>query len=268
MEDIEFQRKLCGRNKIAIPLFWSRLGGAPPLEGKTVLDVGCGDGTLVIDMALRGAKQSLGIDINPKQIEVANWNLRKNYPHLKSVVQFRTQEVTALDQSEFDDITAKNTFEHILNLDECLVTMRNILRPGGRIYIGFAPLYHCVTGDHGRFKMPIPWGHVIFSENYLLKRLKRLEPKTKVTSVRDMHLNQLTVHDFKRLFHESGLKVVFYKVNVSERKLIRLFNILRKLPFAEKYFTYSMYCILEKPNFALVLWMASFVLPSLMTLDC
>lgn len=249
VQDIEYERKIYRRNKIEVPLFWSRLGGSPPLQGVTVLDVGCGDGALVIDMALKGAKRSVGIDYNPERIEVAQWNLNKNYPHLKSIVEFYAQEVTAFNQPEFDYITAKNTFEHILNLDECLAIMNTLLKPDGRIYIGFAPLYHCVTGDHGRFRMSIPWGHVIFSEEYLFKRLKQLEPDTMVTSVRDMHLNQLTVHDFKRLFRQSGLKMIFYKVNLSERKLITLFNIMRKVPFLEKYFTYSMYCILEKsPN--------------------
>jgi cyclopropane fatty-acyl-phospholipid synthase-like methyltransferase len=247
-EDIEFERRLYRRNKIEVPLFWLRLGGAPALTGKTVLDVGCGDGALVIDIALKGAKRSLGIDYDQQRIDVATWNLNKNYPELKSIVEFRTCEVTALSQPEFDYITAKNTFEHILNLDECLATMGNILKPGGRIYIGFAPLYHCVTGDHGRFKMPIPWGHVLFPETYLFKRLKRLDPNTTLTSVRDMHLNQLTVHDFNRLFRESGLKLVSYRVNVTQRKLMNLFNIMRRIPFLEKYFTYNMYCILEKPN--------------------
>jgi SAM-dependent methyltransferase len=250
-EDVEFERKLYHRNKIEIPLFWTRLGGTPSLVDKVVLDVGCGDGALVIDMALKGAERSIGIDHSPERIEVAEWNLRRNYPDLRSVVEFKTCEVTAFSQAgEFDCITAKNTFEHILNLDECLKTMRNILKPGGRIYIGFAPLYHCVTGDHGRFKMPIPWGHVLFPESYLFRRLKRIDPSTTLRCVQDMHLNQLTVHDFQRLFHESGLKIAFYSVNVSQRKLIHLFDILRRIPFGEKYFTYNMYCILEKPGCA------------------
>lgn len=43
-----------------------------PLEGKTVLDVGCGSGRYCIAFAARGASRVVGVDFAPAMIEIAN----------------------------------------------------------------------------------------------------------------------------------------------------------------------------------------------------
>ena len=45
--------------------FWKRLGGRPTLDGKTVLDFGCGLGCLSIDLINNGAQSVTGIDLEP-----------------------------------------------------------------------------------------------------------------------------------------------------------------------------------------------------------
>lgn len=39
--------------------------------------------------------------------------------------------------------------------------------------VGFAPLYHSPYGDHKRTEALMPWGHLIFPENFLIKRLNK-----------------------------------------------------------------------------------------------
>ncbi|MBN2541626.1 methyltransferase domain-containing protein [bacterium] len=48
--------------------------GCTPLEGKTVLDVGCGPGHYCITLAQKGAKVVTGIDFAPRMIELAKKN--------------------------------------------------------------------------------------------------------------------------------------------------------------------------------------------------
>jgi 2-polyprenyl-3-methyl-5-hydroxy-6-metoxy-1,4-benzoquinol methylase len=43
-----------------------------PLEGKTILDVGCGSGRFCVAFALKGASRVVGIDFAPRMIELAN----------------------------------------------------------------------------------------------------------------------------------------------------------------------------------------------------
>ena len=49
-----------------------------PLEGKTVLDMGCGTGVLGIFASLSGAKEVLAIDIDPWSYENTLENIQKN----------------------------------------------------------------------------------------------------------------------------------------------------------------------------------------------
>jgi SAM-dependent methyltransferase len=44
----------------------------------TVLDVGCGAGSLALIAAHRGARRAIGVDINPRAVEIARFNARLN----------------------------------------------------------------------------------------------------------------------------------------------------------------------------------------------
>ncbi|HEV8549226.1 MAG TPA: class I SAM-dependent methyltransferase [Polyangiaceae bacterium] len=47
------------------------LAGCSPIEGKTVIDIGCGPGHYGVELARRGASRVLGVDFAPGMIEIA-----------------------------------------------------------------------------------------------------------------------------------------------------------------------------------------------------
>jgi len=47
------------------------LAGCSPIEGKTVIDIGCGPGHYGVALAARGAARVLGVDFAPGMIEIA-----------------------------------------------------------------------------------------------------------------------------------------------------------------------------------------------------
>ncbi|HTA17751.1 MAG TPA: methyltransferase domain-containing protein [Polyangia bacterium] len=47
------------------------LSGCNPIEGKTVIDIGCGPGHYSVALAARGAARVLGVDFAPGMIEIA-----------------------------------------------------------------------------------------------------------------------------------------------------------------------------------------------------
>ena len=65
--------------KIENSKFWRRLGGKPNLENKSVLDFGCGHGSLCLDIANSDVKLVTGNDINNNLINFAKENLNENY---------------------------------------------------------------------------------------------------------------------------------------------------------------------------------------------
>ena len=115
------------------------------------------------------------------------------------------------------------------------------------MYIGFGPLYNGPYGDHKLTKAFLPWGHLIFPESFLIKRLNQ-HGHDKIASIFDLGLNKLSLAEFKSLFYNSGLCVLDFRVNVSNKPLVKIVNLIRHIPFLEEYLSFNVYCILEKPK--------------------
>ena len=162
------------RGGIENPNFWVNLGGEPNFVGKKILDIGCGHGSLCVYLVSKGAKQVIGIDTDQHHIDFATKNILINYPQFKQSVRFFCCEITKLQESDFDIIISKDTFEHIMNLNTVLDQINNKLKIQGKAYIDIAPLYNSPYGDHGRTEaLLLPWGHLIFSESFLLKKINK-----------------------------------------------------------------------------------------------
>ena len=228
--------------------FWSALGGIPCFEGLTILDVGCGHGSLCVDMASRGAKKVIGIDTNEELIKFATQNVKANYPNLHSIIEFRYCDVNDLLNKElFEFIVCKATFEHILEPKRVLEGMKRRLKVKGKIFIGFGPLWNSPTGGHGRIHscIPIPFGHLIFPESYIVKRVNKRRSE-KISSIYELGLNKLSFADYKELFYNSGLFVSQFCVNQGESLMTKVFSLFRRIPFLSEYCTTNLYCVLEK----------------------
>jgi cyclopropane fatty-acyl-phospholipid synthase-like methyltransferase len=226
--------------------FWSRFGKKPDFGGKRVLDVGCGLGAMVFDIADEKATRSVGVDIHVPYIEFKREKLEKDYPHLKDVVTFFNQQLSELEEGDFDIIISKDSFEHILNLEECLQDMATRMKPDGRMFVAFSPLWRSVRGDHGRTFTRLPWGHVIFPERVLLQGLREIFPERKIESIDDLGLNCVSLRQFKAMLARTGLKATHLRVNDSKKLAMKLYNLGRLLPGLAEYFTHNIYAVLEK----------------------
>jgi 2-polyprenyl-3-methyl-5-hydroxy-6-metoxy-1,4-benzoquinol methylase len=227
------------------PIFRERFD---PIDfsGLKVLEIGCGYGSLSIDAAARGASQVVGIDIKNHYIDFANKILELHYPQFAHSIRFCTTPLEQLQETGFDIILSNAAFEHIFDLEGMLAQMKKRLKPGGLIYAGFGPLYNSPRGDHGWCKTKIPWGHLIFSEKSILERLNK-NRKDPIASISDLGLNRLSFKQYMAVFAHSGLRIVDLRTNVHENRFYSLLtNILCRIPFLKEYFTFNIYCILEK----------------------
>ncbi len=235
-----------GRGKVENEKYWSRFPQPLFLEGKLVLDVGCGHGSLAVEMAARGARKVIGVDPNRDSIDFAKENVEKNYPGLRAVLDFQCGDIFSIGERDLDLIVSKDTFEHILDPPGALAGMKARLKPGGRAFIGFSPLYSSPWGDHRRTKALLPWGHLIFPEKLLIERLNRKYPDRPVRKIEELGLNKYSPARYRELFAASGLEVVWLGVNRSRHPAMRVFDLFRRVPFLESFFTHNLYCILKK----------------------
>ena len=234
------------RGIVENPKFWRRLGSKPELKGLTTLDVGCGHGSLCVDMAMSGAQRVIGVDLDESRISFARENLAVNYPALEGVVDFRCCDVSEVPERDFDLVVSKDTFEHVVGLESCVGDIAGRMKPGGKLYVGFGPLYRSPRGDHRRTRAMVPWGHVLIPDRFLIARLNR--SGAKVRGIEDLGLNGLSVREYRAIFQNSGLEIASFRVNASRHPISLVFSLFRSIPWLGEYFSHNLYCILRKPS--------------------
>jgi len=102
-----------------------------PLQGKRILDVGCGEGSNAVMLAMMGATVT-GIDISPKAIEVAQ--RRAGHNNVAHKVEFICSpiETAPLTDQSFDIIWGDGILHHVLDdLDPILQHLWRSLKPDG-----------------------------------------------------------------------------------------------------------------------------------------
>ncbi|MEM7496800.1 MAG: methyltransferase domain-containing protein [Pseudomonadota bacterium] len=103
-----------------------------PRRGERVLEIGCGAGLLLREIALATGPHGLaaGIDISPDQVAAAEAECA-GVPG----VQARTGDVMALDWPEnvFDAAVAAHVIEYLEDPEGALAAIRRTLKPGARL---------------------------------------------------------------------------------------------------------------------------------------
>ncbi len=115
------------------PLRLEWINGIAPLQGKKVLDVGCGGGILTDAMARSGA-HALGIDLATKSLKVAQLHgLEAQTPN----VQYREVAVEALateQPASFDVVTCMEMLEHVPDPSSIVRACAQLVKPGGHVF--------------------------------------------------------------------------------------------------------------------------------------
>jgi 2-polyprenyl-6-hydroxyphenyl methylase/3-demethylubiquinone-9 3-methyltransferase len=114
------------------PLRLDWIDSISPLNGKRVLDVGCGGGILSEGMAARGA-QVTGIDLGDKALSVARLHLHE------SGLEVNYQLKSAEDMAEetpgaFDVVTCLEMLEHVPDPASIVASCAKLVKPGGHVF--------------------------------------------------------------------------------------------------------------------------------------
>jgi ubiquinone/menaquinone biosynthesis C-methylase UbiE len=103
------------------------------VSNASILDVGCGPGTITLDFAnLVAPGHVIGIDAAPEAIEAANAERERRGG---ANVEFRTADLYTLDFADdsFDIVHAHQVLQHLTDPVLALREMRRVCRPGGLV---------------------------------------------------------------------------------------------------------------------------------------
>lgn len=113
-----------------------------PLEGKKILDVGCGSGRFCIAYALEGAKKVVGIDFAPGMIEIADRlaNEAGVGDRCEYVVGTFPDDIDP-NEGPFDGCSGNGFFDYVENPVPIIAAMRELTK--GRMIMSFPKAVEC-----------------------------------------------------------------------------------------------------------------------------
>lgn len=106
---------------------------AGPVEGKSVLDVGTGDGSYALEAASRGAAAT-GVDVDPEMLRAAEQ--RASAMNLDVTFVQGHAERLPVDDERFDLVLAVTVLCFVEDPASSFRELARVLRPGGRVVIG------------------------------------------------------------------------------------------------------------------------------------
>lgn len=116
-------------NPLRLSWITEQAGGS--LQGKKVIDVGCGGGILAESMAAQGAEVT-GIDLAQKSLTVARLHsletgIKVDYKRIAA------EEMAALEPEQYDLVTCMEMLEHVPDPGSIIRACSQLVKPGGRV---------------------------------------------------------------------------------------------------------------------------------------
>jgi SAM-dependent methyltransferase len=105
-----------------------------PVEGRRILDLGCGEGRLTWTLADRAAR-AVGIDVDRAMLDVASVRSVRSQRHRPRFVEGRIEQLPFRDGS-FDVVVMVTVLCLVADQTGAVREAARVLRPGGRLVIG------------------------------------------------------------------------------------------------------------------------------------
>lgn len=130
-----------------------KLNAIVPIQGKKILIGGCGTGRDILPWLPFNPQQLVCVDFfnYSSAWQKMKAYISKKYPNFKNRIEFFQADLENLSQvpdHSIDIFGCDAVFEHCKDLPKVLKEIKRVLIPGGYLYAGFGPLYHCWGGDH------------------------------------------------------------------------------------------------------------------------
>jgi SAM-dependent methyltransferase len=188
-------------------------------KDKVVIDFGCGDGEDAVEVAARGARRVIGIDIRERALAKGRKAAAERGVADRCAFTTHTTD-------KADVILSIDAFEHFDDPAEILRIMRRLVKDNGCVIAAFGPTWYHPLGGH--LFSPFPWAHLLFTEKSLIRWRSdfKTDGATRFGEA-EGGLNQMTIRHFQSIVAVSDFKFAEFEA-VPIRKLKPLANRLTR----------------------------------------
>ena len=114
------------------PLRLEWIDSTARINGKKVIDIGCGGGILAESMAARGA-QVTGVDLSEKALGVARLHLFES-GHSVDYRHISAEDIAKEAPGTFDVVTCMEMLEHVPDPASTIRACATLVKPGGQVF--------------------------------------------------------------------------------------------------------------------------------------
>jgi SAM-dependent methyltransferase len=177
------------------------------------------------------------------------------------------EDLPAALEGAFDVVFSIATFEHILTLPVALARMYAALRPGGKLFTMFSPLWSAHDGHHlpdvtdkqGRTfsfgNVPIPpWGHLLMRPSEMMEYLARFTDRDAAAKMtyyiyHSPHINRLFTEDYVQFVKATPFRILTMLGTFEAQAPEELKRELERLYPGRHFFTNNgLQMVLERPE--------------------
>ena len=255
-EKVRFQQQADNARNYVLPFIEKKV---PIQSGMKIMDIGCGDGGVLIPFLEKGcfctgieldemksvfAKQFLATYIEKGNAEIINQNIYEE----KALEKYAGQ---------FDIILLKDVIEHIPGQDKFIPYLKKFLKPGGYVYFGFPPWYMPHGGHQqvckNKLLTVLPWFHLLPRPIYkgVLKIFGEDDPV--INELLEIKDTGISIERFERLVIASGYTIplkTFYLINPIYQYKFGLkprvqFTAISAIPYFRDFVTTCVYYLIK-----------------------
>lgn len=195
------------------------------LNETTILVQGTGNGWDAVTWARLRPKKIIAVDLYAFDTwrEVSTY-CEKNYNVSVEFVESPIEKDFGIASGSIDLVVSDAVYEHCRDLSAVMHETNRLLRPGGRVYANYGPLWYCASGDHfsGRDKLSSCYNHLILSQeeyrNYFESNRKGNESFQDGGRYVELDLfSKLSTQEYANLYMETGFKIEDLWIEVSAK---------------------------------------------------